>query len=387
MNILGIGLDYLMLKDDKVRGDVRARQFVYAKAFSGFHLLVYAPKQLHLKAQQWDSNLWVYPSNSVKKAFFIWDAFRLASRICKENPVDAITTEDPFTTGIVGCLLKRTYRIPLNIQVHIDFVDNPYWMSLRKVNRVFNTLGKYILKQADTVRCGTHYEKRKLAQLGINPDIISVIPVNSEVDKFQGVSGAELRAQFMGERFDRLLLFTGRLVRQKDLPTLFKAMMLIVKQSPRTLLLVVGTGGEEPYLRELVSSLGLDDNIVFTGSVPHDDIPRYLAACDVYVVPSIFEGTCIAMTEAMSAGKAVVVTGFAGAEDLVRDGETGYKVPIKDAQGMAEKILILLNDPKKAEAMGAKASAAIADAFSDNRNIEKVIQLWKRTAQTAGGCK
>ena len=381
-HILGIGLDYLMLKDDKVRGDVRARQFVYAKAFDSFRLLVYAPRALGFNLQQWADNLFVYPSNSGKKAFFVWDAYRLASRICREHPVDAITTEDPFTTGIVGCLLKRKYRIPLNVQVHIDFVDNQYWMELRGVNRIFNALGKVILKQADTVRCGTQYEKRKLVRLGINPEIISVIPVNSEVKKFQGAAGEDIRARFLGERFDRLLLFTGRLVKQKDLPTLFKAMTLIVKENPRVLLLVVGTGGEEPYLRGLVESMGLNDNIVFSGSVPHDDIPRYLAACDVYVVPSIFEGTCIAMTEAMSAGKAVVVTGFAGAEDLVQDGETGYKVPIKDYQRMAEKILVLLNDPQKAKVLGEKAAAAVAEAFSNNRNIEKVIALWKQTAQS-----
>lgn len=380
-NLLAIGLDFLMLKDDRVRGDVRSRQLVYARAFESFHLLVYSPRSLGFQPQKWAENLFVYPSNSVKKAFFIWDAFRLASRICKENPIDAITTEDPFTTGILGYLLKRKYRLPLNIQVHIDFVDNPYWMGLRRLNRVFNVLGKFIIKQADTIRCGTHYEKRKLVQMGINPDIISVIPVNSEVKKFQGVLGERIRKQYLGKNFDKLVLFTGRLVKQKDLPTLFKAMALIVKQLPHVLLLVVGTGGEEAYLRDFVMTIGLKDNIIFTGSVPHEEIPQYLAACDVYVVPSIFEGTCIAMTEAMAAGKAVVVTGFAGAEDLVKDGETGYKVPIKDHQCMAEKILLLLNDPEKANRIGKRAAATIADIFSNSRNIEEIILLWKGTAQ------
>ncbi len=380
INLLAIGLDYLMLKDDRVRGDVRSRQLVYAQAFESFHLLVYAPKSLGFQPQKWAENLFVYPSGSAKKAFFIWDAFRMASRICRDHPIDAITTEDPFTTGIVGYLLKRKYRLPLNVQVHIDFVDNQYWMGLRKINWFFNVLGKFILKQADTVRCGTHYEKRKLVRLGINPDVISVIPVNSLVKKFQGVQGDAIRRQYLGERFGKLLLFTGRLVKQKDLPTLFKAMTLIVKELPTVRLLIVGTGGEEIYLKTMAAAMGLTDHIVFTGSVPHDDIPEYLAACDVYVVPSIFEGTCIAMTEAMSAGKAVVVTGFAGAEDLVKDGETGYKVPVRDHQRMAQRILSLLNDPGKANLMGAKASAVIAEIFSNNLNIEKVIALWTQTA-------
>ena len=122
MNVLGIGLDYLMLKDEKVRGDVRSRQYVYADKLSSLNLIVYSPKKEGFKRQSWSEKLHMYPTNSIHKAFFICDAYRLASRICRDQKIDAITTEDPFTCGIVGWLLKRKFEIPLNVQVHIDFL-------------------------------------------------------------------------------------------------------------------------------------------------------------------------------------------------------------------------------------------------------------------------
>jgi len=182
INILGIGLDYLMLQKDNVRGDVRGRQFDYAKNFESLTLVVYSPKGLGFKPEQWADNLWIYPTSSKNKATFIFDALRIASQICRERKIDAITTEDPFTTGLVGYLLKRRLGIPLNVQTHIDFCNNQYWISLRKVNRIFNKLGKLILKRADTIRVGTNFEKEKLSKiLRISKHKISVIPVNSDL--------------------------------------------------------------------------------------------------------------------------------------------------------------------------------------------------------------
>jgi len=114
MNILGIGLDYLMLKNDSVRGDVRQRQLDYARQLGSLTLVVYSPKCLDLKPQWWADNLWIYPTNSKNKKMFVFDALKIASCICKEKKVDVITTEDPFTTGLIGYLLKKKLSIALN---------------------------------------------------------------------------------------------------------------------------------------------------------------------------------------------------------------------------------------------------------------------------------
>lgn len=380
-NLLGIGLDYLMLRNDKIRGDVRERQFDYAKQLKSLTLVVYSPRELGLKPQKCANNLWIYPTNSKNKATFMFDALRIASRICMEKEIDVITTEDPFTTGLVGHLLKGKFKLPLNVQTHIDFCDNQYWMNLRKINRLFNKLGKFILKRADTIRVGTTKEKRKLMGLGINENNISVIPVNSDLEKFKDVDGNLVRKHYLDGRFDKILLFTGRLVKQKDVPTLLRAFRIVINERPSSLLMVIGTGTQEVFLKRLAVDLEIDKNLVFSGSIEHQRISEYLSACDVYTVSSIFEGTCIAMAEAMASSKPVVATRFAGAEDLIVDGENGFIVEQKDCKTMAEKILYLLNNPEVAKEMGRRGLLRAEEIFSNNRNIERMVRLWECTAQ------
>jgi 1,2-diacylglycerol 3-alpha-glucosyltransferase len=381
MKLLTIGLDYLMLKDDKVRGDVRERQLVYAKSFDEMHSIVYSPKSLNFQREQWSEKLTIYPTNSSNKANFIFDAYKVASEIIKNNKIEALTVEDPFSTGFIGCRLKKKFNIPLNMQVHIDFIDNQYWMSLRPLNKFFNFIGKRHLKKASTIRCGTHVEKEKIAALGISKKNIFVIPVNQKIKMFQGVDGSDVRKQYLSDKFEHLLLFTGRLVKQKDIPNLLHAFAKILKTKPKTLLLIVGTGSEEAPLKKLSKELNLSQNIIFTGSIDHNEVPKYLSACDIYVVPSIYEGTCIAMTEAMSAGKAVVVTKFAGAQDLIEHRKNGILVDIKNPQTMANEIVNLLDNPALKREIEKNAPQRIKDVFANDQNIEKVIEMWMETVK------
>lgn len=382
VNVLAIGLDYLMLKEDNVRGDVRERQINYAKHLSFFKLVIYSPKTLGLKTENWSKNIQIYPTNSKNKLLFIIDAYKICCSICKESKIDAITAEDPFTSGFVGFLLKKRHRIPLNIQSHVDFCNNPYWIKQRKINRFFNLLGKFTLKKADTIRVGTNYEKEKLMKiLGINNEKINVIPVNSNLSKFKNINRESIRKKYLGGRFDKILLFSGRLVPQKDIPTLLKAFQVINQARNSTLLLIIGSGIQEKFLMNLAKELTIQDNVVFTGSIEHGKIPEYLAASDVYTISSIFEGTCIAMAEAMASGRPVVTTKFAGAFDLIVNGETGFIVEQKDYKAFADKVLYLLDNPEAARIMGEKAKKKAEELFSSNQNIDKVIKMWEETAK------
>jgi len=381
VNVLGIGLDYLMLLDDKVRGDVRERQLEYAKRLESLTLIVYSPKELGLKNQKWADNLWIYPTNSKNKMAFILDALKIAKKICRARKRDVITTEDPFTTGFVGYLLKRKFKIPLNVQMHIDFYDNPYWIEDEKINRVFNKMGKWLVKRADTLRMGTSREKKKLENIGIPVEKLYVIPVDSKPGNFGRVSGEQIRNKYCKNKFNKMILFVGRFTRQKDIPTLLRTFSLVMKNLPATLLVLVGTGKEENNLKTLVDALNLTQNTIFAGAIPHNLIPEYLAACDVFVIPSIFEGTCIALAEAAMSGKPIVSTDVAGVDDLMINGKPGYIVRQRDYREMAEKIMYLLNNPQKAKNLGELARNYVERQFDENKDIDGLINLWEHTAE------
>lgn len=380
INVLAIGLDYLMLQKMKFRGDVIERQFEYAKQVESFHHLIYSPKNLGFSDFQLEENRSIYPTNSSLKIFFYFDAIKRAKEILKANKIDIITTEDPFITGLVGYKLKKKYRLPLNVQVHVDFCNNPYWIKDEAENRFFNLLGKWVLKRADTIRIGTSYEKDKLIKLGIKGDRIGVIPVHSNFGKFAEANGENLRKQLLSDKFDYLLFTAARITNQKDLGTMIKAFRILRNSFPRALLIIAGDGPERKTAENLVRKLSLEDNIRFIGAVDHNILPDYYSACDIFLLSSIFEGTCITIAEAASAGKVVVVSRIAGSYDLVKHGENGLVFDIGDYETMARHIYSLLSDKDMAVEMGKIGQELVRKHFSYDQNIKGLITLWEKTA-------
>ncbi len=381
----------MMLEKNPVRGDVWQRQKTYAKDLNIFYLVIYAPrKRANYRRFIGDGKVKVIPTDSINKATFLWDALVRGWKVCKENEIDVLTAEDPFITGLVGLILKKRFKLPLNVQIHADIFDNPYWIGQRPINRIFNRLAKFIVRRADSIRIGTYYEKQKVSNmLGIPGEKIHVIPVNADVQKFSRAfdkfNKAELLRSLGLERFKNLVVSTGRLKPQKDFPTLIHAMAEVIRSCPYTALCILGEGPERERILTEVKRLNLQDNVFLPGAVSHEDVAKYLAACDVYVMPSIFEGTCIALAEACISGKPVVSTSFAGAYDLIIDGKTGYRVPIKDAYAIADRVVYLLKHPDEARSMGIAAREHVAKMFSEEHNVRGVVRMWKKTACTGNG--
>ena len=386
INLLGIGLDYMMLEKDPVRGDVWQRQRIYAEDLNKFYMVMYAPKNRAChRTFDGDEKVIVVPTDSLNKATFLWDSLIRGWKICKENKIDALTAEDPFITGFVGLILKKRFKVPLNVQIHADIFDNPYWMKLRFINRIFNRLAKFVARRADSIRIGTHYEKEKVSRmLGIPAERINVIPVSADLEKFSAASGGVSKRELLHdlglERFKSMVLSVGRLKHQKDFPTLIRAMDKVRRISPDTVLCILGEGPERETIKAEIEKFGLRDNIILPGAVSHEEVAKYLAACDVYVMPSIYEGTCIALAEACIAAKPVVSTSFAGAHDLIKDGKTGYRVPIKDPGAIAQRVIYLLNHSDEARIMGLKARDHVTRMFSEDKNVRGVVRMWKKTA-------
>lgn len=382
MNVLAIGLDYLMLKKDNVRGDVRERQLDYAKRLASLTLVIYSPKNLNFEPEKWGDNLWVYPTNSKNKISFIYDAYKICWRLCKEKKIDGITSEDPFTTGLIGYLLKRRFGIPLNVQAHIDFCDNEYWMKMRPANVLFNAVGKFICKRADTIRVVASETKERLERYGVAPERISLISVHSDLRRFNLRDGSKIRQEYLNRGFEQILLFVGRLVDQKDIPNLFSAFKIILKKKPKTLLLTAGKGPKEQFLKNLAKKMGIDSNIIFAGAIEHSVIPQYYAASDIFVLPSIFEGRATVIVEAILSKKPIVSTDVSGLREWVQNGKTGFIVKRKDPQAFAEKVLFLLDNPDLARAFGEEGCNLAQTKAEEIGDINSMIKLWERTAHS-----
>jgi glycosyltransferase involved in cell wall biosynthesis len=148
----------------------------------------------------------------------------------------------------------------------------------------------------------------------------------------------------------------GRLNAQKGHRYLVEAVPRLVAAQPATRVLVVGDGDLGGELREQARRLGVAGRVVFAGH--RADVPDLLAAIDVFCVSSLYEGTPLALFEAMAAGRAVVSTSVDGCREVIEDGVTGLLVPPQDAAALADALARVLGDRDLREGLARRALEA-----------------------------
>jgi len=382
VNLLAIGLDETITwKPTGVVGDTCWRQLKYASILENYYVVVRTFNKAGRTPLQLADNFWVYPTGSANKISFIWDAVRIGSQICESSEVDVISTQDPFTTALAGYILKRWYNIPLSIQFAGDMVDNSYWLKERWFYPLMNALAKWLVRRGDTFRVVSVKEEEKLVEMGVPEDKIWNLGWISDFSQFVETNGSNVRQRYLRNNFSKLVLFAGRLVAQKDLPTLLNAISIVLKKHPDVLSLIVGGGDKEEEARSLAKKLGIDSNVVFTGPIPYDQIPSYFAACDLFVLPSVYEGNARVLAEAAAAERPVVATDVSGTRDTVIDGETGYIVPVGQPQALAQGMIRLLDNPVRAAEMGRRAREHILALYDEQHLLAGFAELWEATAR------
>lgn len=160
----------------------------------------------------------------------------------------------------------------------------------------------------------------------------------------------------------------------KDHPTLLNAMCRVAEAHPNAHLALVGEGTEEQTLRTMTRDLGLSDRVTFTG--PSNDVPRALAAMDIFVLSSHSEGMSNAIIEAMAAGLPVVASDVGGNAECVVDGATGYIVPHDDVGTLADRLNHLLSEPVTAKALGEAGRQRVADLFDVEAMVRRTADMY-----------
>ncbi|HEV2123624.1 MAG TPA: glycosyltransferase family 4 protein, partial [Chloroflexota bacterium] len=362
-----------------VLGDPAERQRLYAARLKALHVVVKTGAEGGTDPVALAQNAWAYPTHSRSRYTFVLDAYRLGARLCQAHHVDVISSQDPIATGLVAYLLSRRFGKPLNVQVHFDVLDNPYWVGERSEHRLLNAIGKWLIRRADTIRVGTSREVERFASWGIPAERIFVAPVPVDLGQFRQPPSGSQDSETNIHR--PTVLNASRLVPQKDLQTLLRAARKVTAYRPDVQFVIAGDGPQREGLEAQVEDLGLGGNVRLLGRIDHKEMPRLLASADLLAVSSVYEGTSLVTVQAAAAGKPVVTTNVAGAADTVKDGETGRVVPIGDVDALANAILEVLSDSDRAARMGAAGQAHVCERFERDKCVEQVVEMWRRTAE------
>jgi len=414
-----ISLDKALLGAD-YSGDVLERHQEYGQRAGHLDIIVFSKKGFQKK--EVSPHLTIYPTNSFSKFCYLRDAGKIVKDILRSNqdiaPSDntfelrenpqrgfsllgntrsaappaggdghharshfqaaqrhyskaqwLIVSQDPFLTGLAGWRIKKRFGLPLLLHFHGDFWDNRYWLGEKWFNPIFLLISRFLVKRADGVRVVSAGIREKLIRKRINRSKIRVIPTPVEIAEFEKYNPERVRTikekRLQGRK---LVINVGNNSPAKDYPTLLEAIDFIHQDYPNLAFWQIGADLDLGEKRMMAVS---------SRKISRDVLADYYQAADVYLSSSRHESFGKVLVEAMAAGLPIVATATTGSKEIVADNESGFLVPVGDSQGLAEKVIYLLNHPERARAMGEKGREMIKDRFNKKEIVDKIINFWQ----------
>ncbi len=324
MKILSISLDKAIFQKDS---EAQKRQIEYGRLFEETHIIVFSRKGF--SEEKISGNVWLYPTNSLNKIFYIFDAFKIGSEIIKERKVDIIATQDPFETGLVGWGLKKKFRIPLLIQIHTE-TSFRYFALESFLNLLRWLLAHFLIPRSDRLRVVSKDIKDYfIRHFNYSKKKIFVLPVVIEEQKIKNhLPKIDIKQKYPG--YDFYFLTIARLVKCKNIPFQLKVFSKLIKEFPKIILIIVGDGPERDKLEKIIQKLSLQRNVFFEGW--QEDVISYLKTSDCFLLSSNYEGYGRTIIEALASGIPIIATKVGIAKVLIKNGENGYLVEVGDIE-------------------------------------------------------
>jgi glycosyltransferase involved in cell wall biosynthesis len=273
---------------------------------------------------------------------FAVSALIAAPGVVRQWRPDAAVVFFSLPNGPVGWYLKRRFGLPYVIALQGGDVPG-FANDYAEWHQYFGGLLPRLWADADAVIANSG-SLAAFARQSVPKQSIDVIPAGADVT---GILPKTLYSTQGGLR----VLFVGRLVKERGLDVLVKALASLPLDLPWRLILA-GDGPEWTNLAGLAARLNVAERVQVTGWVKREDLPKLYQEADIFVLPSRVDGTPSALLEAMAAGLPVIGTRMPNTEEAVVDGTTGFLVAPEDVNGLAKAITALFNDTGLRGTMG-----------------------------------
>ncbi|MDO9575956.1 MAG: glycosyltransferase family 4 protein [bacterium] len=314
----------------------------------------------------------------LRNQFNLRNIFNL-TRIIKQKKIDLVHSQGAradFFSRIAARLVKMPVVVSTMAAPVGEYNVNP----IKKA--VYVVLDRFSERFVDRFIVVAEHLGRKLIQIHkISSHKVVKIYNGVEIEPDAGCRMSDVRKKIMQELMipeDVMLIGTiGRLVWEKGLPYFIQAIKEIDARCKMqdVRYLIVGEGELKESLKFKVKSLKLEGRVIFTGF--RQDIKEILGALDILVLPSIREGQPMITLETMAMGKPIVATDIEGVNETVVNGITGILVPPKNSRALAEAIVCLLKDKKKAREMGQAGRRVVEEKFNLKDKIEQHKRLYE----------
>lgn len=297
-------------------------------------------------------------------------------QIMRQARLEIIHTQSPFLLGVAGARWARWLGIPLVMTHHTLYTEYVHYVPLPPVTARIGVVAwtRLYCNRADRIIVPTEPIRQVLLDYGVTRPIC-VVPTGVDLSAVRSADPIGIREQYGIAPDAEMIIYVGRLAREKNLCTLVDAFALISAQRPKAHLMLVGGGQEEEALKAQMKRLGLSERVTFAGWQKPHERNRHLRAGDLFLYPSVTDTQGLVLCEALAAGLPTVAAAAYGAKAVIRHGEDGLLVP-PTPEALAGGALELLSQPELLAARASKASEG-SERFSERAATERLLSVYR----------
>jgi colanic acid/amylovoran biosynthesis glycosyltransferase len=296
--------------------------------------------------------------------------FSVISHVGKQKYYDIIHCHFGMH-GLIAMYMKQLGAIkgPILVTFHgYDVNGWPKQYGSQSYQELFN--------YADQFTANTRYTAQKAINLSCDPERIKILPVGVNLDLFP----YQERALYPEKKIE--ILTVGRLVEKKGIAYSIRAMKVLKEKELDFRYRIIGEGPLRDQLQQLISDLGLENQVFLLGGLPRDQVIKLYQETDLFVLASVTaqngdqEGQGLVLQEAQAMGIPVISTLHNGIPDGVKHGETGFLAPEKDSQSLADYLLHLIQNPDEYKTMSRSARQFIEAEYDIHHLLNQLIDIY-----------
>ena len=290
----------------------------------------------------------------------IWRMLTRSLKLQQQNDYDIIHSHI-FPAMVCGALSKRDKKLVITLQGG-DIGE--YKESSRLIRALEMPFIYWSLRKADMVHCvSTHIAKaaRRLCARDV-----TVVPNGVDTSIFHPYDRYQLRKKLGYSPREKIVVSTSRLTPKNGLDYLIKATAPLGDVK----LIIIGDGEQRKHLESLIQDLKLKNRVFLLGTLPHKELPQYLAIADAFCRPSVNEGFGISFIESMACRIPTIGTAVGGITDIINHGENGILVPPEDAGTLSRALKRVIEDGNLAKQIAERGYQTVREKFT----WEKVLQ-------------
>ena len=343
----------------------------------GHNVFIFTTTDPHIKKGTVEANVFRFssvPFISFTDRRVAFRGFFEATKVAREVKLDIVHTQTEFALGMIGKYVAHQLKIPAIHTYHTMYEDYLHYVLNGHLLRPYHVkqFTNVYLKNMDGVIAPSKRVEALLKRYKVNIPM-RVIPTGVDVNSLNKAANNDMR-QELGIPADAPVLLTlSRVAEEKKIDRILNAMPEIIDEFPETRLVIAGDGPDMEVLQEQVERLTLEDNVIFTGDVPHDDVGSYYKMADLFVSASDTETQGLTYIEALASGTKCVVYDTDYTEHVFDDDELGK---VFNGPGeMLSEILFYLRQGRKP--IPPAKLAAKMDQISAKKFASAVYQFYQ----------